>query len=48
MLLEQKDATTAAFEVGYESPSQFSRKYSRLFVAPPSKDIKRLVEMTMN
>lgn len=48
MLMEQKDATTAAFEVGYESPSQFSREYSRLFGAPPSKDIKRLVEMATN
>lgn len=46
MLMEQKDATTAAFEVGYESPSQFSREYSRLFGAPPSRDIKRLLETT--
>ncbi|MBM9616173.1 AraC family transcriptional regulator [Desulfobulbus rhabdoformis] len=44
MLMEKKDATTAAFEVGYESPSQFSREYSRLFGAPPSRDIKRLLE----
>lgn len=48
MLMEQKDATTAAFEVGYESPSQFSREYSRLFGAPPSKDIKRLLKTTVN
>jgi len=46
MLMEQKDATTAAFEVGYESPSQFSREYSRLFGAPPSRDIKKLLETT--
>lgn len=46
MLIEQKDATTAAFEVGYESPSQFSREYSRLFGAPPSRDIKKLLETT--
>ncbi|MEZ5454295.1 MAG: AraC family transcriptional regulator CmrA, partial [Thiothrix sp.] len=32
----------AAYEVGYESPSQFSREYSRLFGAPPMKDIKML------
>ncbi|MFV0439395.1 MAG: AraC family transcriptional regulator N-terminal domain-containing protein [Desulfopila sp.] len=44
MLMEQKDATTAAFEVGYESPSQFSREYSRLFGAPPVKDIQKLRE----
>lgn len=46
MLMEQKDATTAAFEVGYESPSQFSREYSRLFGAPPSRDIKQLLKAT--
>lgn len=48
MLMDKKDATTAAFEVGYESPSQFSREYSRLFGAPPSRDIKRLIETTGN
>jgi len=42
MLTERQDATSAAFRVGYESPSQFSREYSRLFGAPPLKDIKRL------
>jgi len=30
--------TTAAFDVGYESPSQFSREYSRKFGVPPSRD----------
>ena len=34
MLTEKQDATTAAFQVGYESPSQFSREYGRLFGAP--------------
>ncbi len=29
---------TAAFEVGYESPSQFSREYARLFGVPPKRD----------
>ena len=43
MLTEHLDASRAAFEVGYESPSQFSREYSRLFGAPPMKDIKNLV-----
>ena len=33
MLTERLDAATAAFQVGYESPSQFSREYSRLFGA---------------
>jgi len=32
-------ATTAAFEVGYESPTQFSREYARKFGRPPSKDL---------
>lgn len=39
MLSERLDASTAAFRVGYESPSQFSREYRRLFGTPPSKDI---------
>lgn len=32
----------AAFEVGYESPSQFNREYARMFGAPPKRDLKRL------
>ncbi|KQZ44765.1 AraC family transcriptional regulator [Duganella sp. Root1480D1] len=42
MLNEQLDAASAAFRVGYESPSQFSREYSRLFGAPPKRDIDTL------
>jgi AraC-like DNA-binding protein len=42
MLTERLDATNAAFQVGYESPSQFSREYSRLFGAPPLRDITSL------
>ncbi|MDA8157995.1 MAG: AraC family transcriptional regulator [Deltaproteobacteria bacterium] len=42
MLTERIDASTAAFRVGYESPSQFSREYSRLFGKPPLRDIKSL------
>jgi AraC-like DNA-binding protein len=45
MLAENQDATTAAFQVGYESPSQFSREYSRLFGAPPLRDITSLRHM---
>ena len=44
MLTEHMDASSAAFEVGYESPSQFSREYSRQFGAPPMRDIKNLIE----
>jgi AraC-like DNA-binding protein len=39
MLNERLDAANAAFQVGYESPSQFSREYGRLFGAPPKRDI---------
>ncbi len=46
MLTENQDATTVAFQVGYESPSQFSREYSRLFGAPPLRDITNLRQMT--
>ena len=42
MLAENADAANAAYQVGYESPSQFSREYSRMFGAPPIKDIERL------
>jgi AraC-like DNA-binding protein len=42
MLTENLDALTATFKVGYESASQFSREYSRLFGAPPLRDINRL------
>ncbi|MNW39917.1 HTH-type transcriptional activator RhaS [compost metagenome] len=42
LLTESADATEAAFRVGYESPSQFSREYSRMFGFPPREDIKRL------
>ena len=39
MLIERLDAATAAFRVGYESPSQFSREYNRLFGNSPVRDI---------
>lgn len=39
MLNDDLDATSAAFRVGYESPSQFSREYSRLFGSSPRRDI---------
>lgn len=42
MLNEDLDAATAAFRVGYESPSHFSREYARLFGAPPKRDIDGL------
>jgi len=42
LLAESTDAADVAFRVGYESPSQFSREYSRLFGLPPIEDIKRM------
>lgn len=48
MLAEQLDASSAAFEVGYESPSQFSREYSRMFGLPPLRDIKQLSREQVN
>ncbi|MCH6264504.1 AraC family transcriptional regulator [Neobacillus citreus] len=42
LLSESADAADVAFRVGYESPSQFSREYSRMFGLPPKEDVKRL------
>jgi transcriptional regulator GlxA family with amidase domain len=42
MLNENLDAGSAAVRVGYESASQFSREYSRLFGAPPQRDATRM------
>ena len=42
MLGEELDAAEAAFRVGYESPSQFSREYRRMFGAPPRQDVAAL------
>ncbi|HYE52694.1 MAG TPA: AraC family transcriptional regulator [Azospirillaceae bacterium] len=42
ILTRAMDAANAGFSVGYESPSQFSREYSRLFGAPPLRDAARL------
>ncbi|WP_419779772.1 AraC family transcriptional regulator N-terminal domain-containing protein [Maridesulfovibrio sp.] len=44
MISEKMDVTSAATKVGYESPSQFSREYSRQFGASPKQDIKKLQE----
>jgi AraC-like DNA-binding protein len=42
MLMDGLDATTAAYEVGYESISQFSREYNRFLGLPPIRDVKAL------
>lgn len=42
MVVQGLDAAGAGFRVGYESPSQFSRDYARIFGAPPARDAGRL------
>jgi AraC-like DNA-binding protein len=42
LLSESTDAADVAFQVGYESPTQFNREYSRMFGFSPREDIKRL------
>jgi AraC-like DNA-binding protein len=42
MLIDGVDAASAAFEVGYESASQFNREYSRFFGQPPMRDIRTI------
>jgi transcriptional regulator GlxA family with amidase domain len=44
MVIDGIDATSAAYEVGYESISQFSREYSRFFGQPPMRDVRALRE----
>jgi len=42
MLMDGLDAASAAFEVGYESASQFNREYGRFFGQPPMRDVRTL------
>lgn len=42
LMAEGLEVSAAGYRVGYESPSQFSREYSRLFGASPVKDMARL------
>lgn len=48
LLSSRVDAATVGFQVGYNSPSQFSREYRRMFGAPPQKDAARLRVEDMN
>src|SRR5690606_35838018 len=42
LLSGDADAASTAYRVGYESPSQFSREYTRMFGAPPMRDVAGL------
>lgn len=43
MVTENLDAAAAAYQVGYGSPSQFTREYARQFGMPPRRDVERLL-----
>lgn len=45
MISEHLDAASTAYKVGYESPSQFSREYARMFGKPPARDIAQLKKL---
>jgi AraC-like DNA-binding protein len=42
MMVDGANASSAAYQVGYESASQFSREYSRMFGIPPKRDALEL------
>jgi len=42
LLAEKADAQSAAYRVGYQSVSQFSREYARMFGAPPMRDVQAI------
>jgi transcriptional regulator GlxA family with amidase domain len=41
MISSAVNVEAAAFQVGYESPSQFSREYARMFGAPPKRNVRQ-------
>jgi AraC-like DNA-binding protein len=47
LLAASQDIAAVGLSVGYDSPSQFSREYSRLFGAPPGRDVARLRTVSM-
>lgn len=46
MVASAQSVTAAAFQVGYESATQFSRDYARVFGVPPARDVGRIVAAT--
>ena len=47
MLSEGKDVASAAYAVGYESPTQFSREYKQLYGDAPARDIKKRLSVAV-
>jgi len=47
MLSERLDATSAAYQVGYNDAAHFNREYKSLFGDAPIRDIQRLREETL-
>jgi AraC-like DNA-binding protein len=47
LLVQGLDASTAAYDVGYESPSQFSREYARQFGTSPRRDVGELLRRSI-
>jgi AraC-like DNA-binding protein len=43
LIAGEGNATSVAFNVGYESATQFSREYARLFGLPPSRDVAQVI-----
>ncbi|WP_158913944.1 AraC family transcriptional regulator [Caulobacter sp. S45] len=46
LLAQSRDVAAVGYDVGYDSPSQFTREYSRLFGAPPRRDVARLRKLS--
>lgn len=47
LLAENADAASTAYRVGYQSVSQFSREYARMFGAPPIRDVEGIRGLAM-
>ena len=43
MLTGEYNAESASYLVGYESPTQFSREYKKMFGNPPKMDVQKLI-----
>jgi AraC-like DNA-binding protein len=47
LIAEPEDVAAVGYAVGYESPSQFSREYRRMFGEPPGRDVSRISEVVV-